>query len=58
MRGPERGKALDTLDAIARYFAAVWEDGDWLNDWLTHMPGWIADVVMRVGIAIAHAFGL
>jgi len=28
----------DTLSALREYFVAVVDDGDYLNDWLTHLP--------------------
>jgi hypothetical protein len=36
---------MDILHAIVAYFAALFTDGDWLNDWahVQHMPQALAD---------------
>jgi len=39
--------------ALVNYFEAIREDGDWLNDWLTHMPKQMHDVAMQMGKIIA-----
>ena len=31
------------------YFEAIQEDGDWANDWLTHMPKKLHDIAMQFG---------
>lgn len=38
---------------LLRYLAIVITDGDWLNDWLTHLPADIAPAVQTVGQFIA-----
>jgi phage-related minor tail protein len=40
-------------DAVSKYFKAIQEDGDWLNDWLTHMPKDISDIARQMGKALA-----
>jgi hypothetical protein len=40
-------------DAVAKYFEAIREDGDWLNDWLTHMPKDVANLAKQIGFVIA-----
>ncbi len=46
------------FDELRRYFSAVIDDGDYLNDWLTHFPaGWQPTIEMigRVVAAVAEA---
>jgi len=40
---------METMTNLGRYFKAVWEDGDYLNDWITHLPGWLQDGVAVIG---------
>jgi hypothetical protein len=40
-------------DVVRKYFEAIQEDGDYLNDWLTHMPKNMREAVRQVGKAIA-----
>jgi len=39
--------------ALTNYFEAIREDGDWLNDWLTHMPKQLSDVARQMGKIIS-----
>lgn len=41
------------LRALALYLAAVLDDGDYANDWLTHLPRAIRPLVQRAGHALA-----
>jgi hypothetical protein len=41
---------------VSRYFAHVLTDGDYLNDWLTHMSEPTADVCLRIGQTISPMF--
>lgn len=41
--------ALDILAALGKYFMAVVEDGDTLNDWLSHLPGPLQAVAQLFG---------
>lgn len=45
---------LDKLDPLIKYFQLVFEDGDHLNDWLTHMPESIRPFVQALGIFIVR----
>ena len=45
------------MTVFARYFAIVIEDGDWLNDWLTHMPVMIRPLIAAIGQLIALLIG-
>jgi hypothetical protein len=42
---------------VLYYIIAVCVDGDWMNDWLTHMPVWQADLMQEVGRLLALAIG-
>ena len=44
------------LDLI-RYFAFVVVDGDYLNDWVTHLPAGMVEPVIEMGKAVAQVFG-
>lgn len=44
---------METLKALILYFEAVFQDGDYLNDWLTHLPTWAQDYVSLVGHTIS-----
>lgn len=46
------------IETIRLYFLALLDDGDYLNDWLTHMPVWLASVVVVIGQFIAGVLGL
>lgn len=41
--------AMNNLISLIRYFAAVVEDGDYRNDWLTHLPLEIVDATRTLG---------
>lgn len=43
----------DKYNAVTAYFEAIQEDGDWLNDMLTHMPRQVAAIARQVGQALA-----
>jgi len=40
------------MEVVRKYLQAVEEDGDWLNDWLTHMPRKVADPLKKYFQAI------
>ena len=42
------------IPPLIAYFQAVLEDGDYLNDWLTHLPGPIQIAVAAIGRIIAE----
>lgn len=66
------GIFADNLEALANWVLAVAEDGDVMNDWLTHMHpslqatvlgvasfvGWVKDTVIPMGQFIANTIGL
>jgi len=43
------------ISALARYFAAILQDGDYANDWLTHLPRAMRALVRSTGHAVADA---
>ena len=44
----------DVVMTLAQYVAAVVSDGDYLNDWLTHVPRVVQPVVQGLGRVIAR----
>lgn len=47
----------DLLLTISRYLAAVLDDGDYLNDWLTHLYDPAATMLAYLGMAVARVYG-
>jgi TP901 family phage tail tape measure protein len=45
----------ETLTALGQYFLAVVEDGDYLNDWLTHLPEVMQEPTAAIGQFVAEA---
>jgi hypothetical protein len=41
------------MSALIQYLAAVLDDGDYLNDWLTHLPTVIRPTVQLIGYLLA-----
>lgn len=39
------------------YVSAIVQDGDYLNDWRTHLPDWMRSGVEAVGYALSLALG-
>lgn len=52
------GDFIDGLQTLGKYIRAVWEDGDTLNDWLTHFPDFLRPVIEGIGdfVNILHTF--
>jgi len=44
----------ETVSALGQYFIAVAEDGDYLNDWLTHLPEVMQAPVAAIGQFVAQ----
>jgi phage-related minor tail protein len=40
-----------------KYFEAIREDGDWLNDWLTHLPDSMRKALVESGFNLALSLG-
>ncbi len=47
----------DLIEAIHNYILAILDDGDWLNDWLTHVPAGLSRLLMLFGQVLANALG-
>ncbi|MED1305714.1 phage tail tape measure protein, partial [Bacillus pacificus] len=45
-------------DPLSKYFNAIFEDGDWQNDWITHIPESMHDMVMEIGRQMERFEGL
>jgi len=43
--------------ALARYLLVVVTDGDYLNDWLTHLPADTIDATQTAGWLLSLALG-
>jgi len=48
---------IAAAQAVLRYLSFVLTDGDYLNDWLTHMPAELAAIMLIVGRALATITG-
>jgi hypothetical protein len=46
------------MTALLLYLAAVAEDGDFLNDWLTHLPETVQPFVLFAGYVLAMILGV
>lgn len=44
-------------EILQLYFDAIRHDGDYLNDWLTHLPDWLAQIALTWGIYLAEYLG-
>lgn len=58
LAGIDLGGIVDGLQAFGSYLAAVAQDGDYLNDWLTHLPEPIQPAVQALGQLVAAVGGL
>lgn len=45
------------VEAILRYLMFVIEDGDELNDWITHVPEWMQPILILIGTIIQAILG-
>ncbi len=45
------------LRILKRYFAAIIDDGDYMNDWLTHMPKIVRGPLSQIGKIVADLLG-
>ncbi|MEW9576439.1 phage tail protein, partial [Bacillus toyonensis] len=46
---PEEIFSFQGDDPLTKYFNAIFEDGDWQNDWITHLPESMRNMVMEIG---------
>lgn len=47
----------ENREAIANYIQAIFVDGDWANDWLTHMTPIVAAFMRDYGQNLAASLG-
>ncbi|MBY7109995.1 MULTISPECIES: phage tail tape measure protein [Bacillus] len=45
-------------DPLTKYFNAIFVDGDWQNDWITHIPESMRDMVSEIGRQMERFEGL
>lgn len=45
------------IASVVRYFYFVALDGDYMNDWLTHLPAIIRPLIMSIGHLISLLLG-
>jgi hypothetical protein len=48
---------MQYIDALLNYIHAVLIDGDWMNDWLTHLPAEWVPTIMWIGQLLAAITG-
>lgn len=49
---------LNGNDPLTEYFNAIFVDGDWQNDWITHLPANMRDIVKNIGKQFERFAGL
>ncbi|PGY60199.1 phage tail tape measure protein [Bacillus thuringiensis] len=55
---PEEIFSLQGDDPLTKYFNAIFIDGDWQNDWITHIPESMRDMVREIGRQMERFEGL
>ncbi|PEI37738.1 phage tail protein [Bacillus wiedmannii] len=55
---PEEIFSLQGDDPLTKYFNAIFIDGDWQNDWITHVPESMRDMVREIGRQMERFEGL
>lgn len=55
---PEEIFSLEGDDPLTKYFNAIFIDGDWQNDWITHIPESMRDMVREIGRQMERFEGL
>ncbi|MGN4665816.1 phage tail tape measure protein [Bacillus cereus group sp. MYBK234-1] len=55
---PEEIFSFTGDDPLTKYFNAIFVDGDWQNDWITHIPENIRDMVREIGRQMERFEGL
>jgi hypothetical protein len=46
------------LDPLLKYITVFAQEGDWLNDWITHLPGWLQPIVWTIGAIVSDMIPL
>lgn len=57
MSGIDIGAIIDAFASFGNYIQAVLEDGDYLNDWITHLPDALQPAVAALGEFISIVMG-
>jgi hypothetical protein len=52
-----RAQMAEVTDAIGNYLVAILEDGDYLNDWLSHVPECGQTALVGIGQLLALLIG-
>ncbi|MGH0449176.1 phage tail tape measure protein, partial [Bacillus mycoides] len=55
---PEEIFSLQGDNPLTKYFNAIFIDGDWQNDWITHIPESMRDMVREIGRQMERFEGL
>lgn len=55
---PEEIFSFQGDDPLTKYFNAIFVDGDWQNDWITHIPEGMRDMVREIGRQMERFEGL
>ncbi|PHF44659.1 phage tail tape measure protein [Bacillus toyonensis] len=55
---PEEIFSFKGDDPLTKYFNAIFMDGDWQNDWITHIPENMRDMVREIGRQMERFEGL
>ncbi|MFY0137751.1 phage tail tape measure protein [Bacillus cereus] len=55
---PEEIFSFQGDDPLTKYFNAIFVDGDWQNDWITHIPESMRDMVREIGRQMERFEGL
>ncbi|WP_088312221.1 phage tail tape measure protein [Bacillus cereus] len=55
---PEEIFSFNGDDPLSKYFNAIFVDGDWQNDWITHIPESMRDMVREIGRQMERFEGL
>ncbi|PGE75404.1 phage tail tape measure protein [Bacillus toyonensis] len=55
---PEEVFSFKGDDPLTKYFNAIFEDRDWQNDWITHIPENMRDMVREIGRQMERFEGL
>ncbi|MEQ3558042.1 hypothetical protein [Bacillus thuringiensis] len=55
---PEEIFSFQGDDPLTKYFNAIFVDGDWQNDWITHIPENMRDMVREIGRQMERFEGL
>ncbi|MDZ5610906.1 hypothetical protein U2I54_29225, partial [Bacillus pseudomycoides] len=55
---PDQLFTLKGDDPLTKYFNSIFEDGDWQNDWITHLPNSMREMIMNKGKQLERFEGL